>query len=229
MATKDYINKIINAHVLKGLKLLDDVSINMCVTSPPYWGLRDYKTEPIVWDGKTDCVHEWGSECIVKGQYGLNKDFNKRYSGYQGGNKKQEDMKFKEINQGSWCQKCGAWCGQLGLEPDFNLYIKHLCDIFDEVKRVLREDGSCWVNISDTYNSHSTGKGNVGGIEKNNKLLQDIQAGNHKKIDLPDKCLIGIPERFMLEMVNPNWVLKNNLTQQDKEYVMNELIKRGVL
>ena len=41
--------------------------------------------------------------------------------------------------------------GQLGLEPTFAEYIDKLCNIFDEVKRVLRDDGSCWVNISDTY------------------------------------------------------------------------------
>jgi len=41
--------------------------------------------------------------------------------------------------------------GQLGLEPTFDLYIKHLCDIFDEIKRVLRKDGTCWVNLGDTY------------------------------------------------------------------------------
>ena len=43
--------------------------------------------------------------------------------------------------------------GQLGLEPTFQEYIEKLCNIFDEVKRVLKKEGTCWVNIGDTYAS----------------------------------------------------------------------------
>jgi len=48
--------------------------------------------------------------------------------------------------------------GQLGLEPTFKEYINKLCDIFDEVKRVLKPTGTCFVNIGDTYYSVSGGK-----------------------------------------------------------------------
>lgn len=89
------LNKIHTGHALEILKTFPDASINMCITSPPYWGLRDYKTEPVKWQD--------------------------------------------------------GWLGELGTEPDFNAYINHLCDIFDEVKRVLKDDGTCWVNIGDTY------------------------------------------------------------------------------
>ena len=47
--------------------------------------------------------------------------------------------------------------GQLGLEPTFEEYIKKLCDIFDEVKRVLKNTGTCWVNMGDTYSGNKTG------------------------------------------------------------------------
>lgn len=89
------LNKIHTGHALEILKTFPDSSMNMCITSPPYWGLRDYKTEPVKWQD--------------------------------------------------------GWLGELGKEPDFNAYINHLCDIFDEVKRVLKDDGTCWVNIGDTY------------------------------------------------------------------------------
>lgn len=89
------LNKIYTGNALEILKTLPTSSINMTITSPPYWGLRDYKTTPVKW--------------------------------YDG------------------------WIGELGAEPNFDAYINHLCDIFDEVKRILKNDGTCWVNIGDTY------------------------------------------------------------------------------
>lgn len=50
-----------------------------------------------------------------------------------------------------FCLNCSAWKGSLGSEPTVDLYINHLCDIFDEVKRVLRKDGVCFVNLGDTH------------------------------------------------------------------------------
>ena len=85
-------NEIIQGDALSKLKELPDKSINMCLTSPPYWALRDYGVK-----------------------------------------------------------------GQLGLEATFDEYINKLCDIFDEVKRVLRDDGTCWVNIGDTYYGSGSG------------------------------------------------------------------------
>ena len=48
--------------------------------------------------------------------------------------------------------------GQLGLEPTFQEYISKLCDIFDEVKRVLKKEGTCFVNLGDTYSGNKNGK-----------------------------------------------------------------------
>lgn len=110
---------ILQGNALSVLKTVPDNSIDMCMTSPPYWTLRDYETAPLTWDGDAQCQHEW-------------KDANKR------------------IPHAS-CVKCGAWKGQLGWEPTPESYIKHLCDIFDEVKRVLKAEGSCWVNLDDSY------------------------------------------------------------------------------
>jgi DNA modification methylase len=52
--------------------------------------------------------------------------------------------------QGAFCQKCGAWLGTLGLEPTPELYVEHLVLIFREVKRVLADDGTLWLNIGDS-------------------------------------------------------------------------------
>jgi len=52
-------NKVLNCDVLEGLKRLPGESVNCVVTSPPYWGLRDYGLEPNIWGGNNDCEHEW--------------------------------------------------------------------------------------------------------------------------------------------------------------------------
>jgi len=128
----------------EGLKQLDDKSIDCVVTSPPYWSLRDYGDKTCtIWDGKADCEHEWGEEITIKMTGGTKSDKVKIKG-------KDNFQIFK--NNSNFCTKCGAWIGQLGLEPTFDLYITHLCDIFDEMKRVLKKTGTLWVNIGDTYN-----------------------------------------------------------------------------
>ena len=57
------------------------------------------------------------------------------------------------------CEKCGAWLGSLGLEPTYQLYVQHLVQVFREVWRVLRPDGTLWLNMGDCY---ATGGGKVG-------------------------------------------------------------------
>jgi site-specific DNA-methyltransferase (adenine-specific) len=233
----------------------------MIVTSPPYWGLRDYsevkkfkekddaesyiadKSEvygnlfngvnvhpqfsidydagkkkwivkysfPSIWDGKRGCDHEFDlREIVIKSSY--NKDFNERCGGGSG-KRKQEESQQLSFREG-FCSKCGAWLGSLGLEPDFNLYIKHLCDIFDETKRILKDYGTLWVNLGDTYYTISGGKflndnlyttdATEFGASSANKLKEGKQ--------LPQKCLVGIPERFKIEMIdNRGWINRSTI------------------
>ena len=103
--------------------------------------------------------------------------------------------------------------GELGSESNFDLYIKHLCDIFDLAKEVLREDGSLWINIGDTY---STQGGQNRDTNKDYSHYDSIKLNNRmigvpiiKKLKLPSKCLCMIPERFAIEMINRGWILRN--------------------
>jgi site-specific DNA-methyltransferase (adenine-specific) len=134
---------ILNANCLVALKAMPDRCVDMCLTSPPYWALRDYGTEGQIWDGDAACQHQWA-------------DTNTRMHNGRGDAQKgakyseQEPIPDRLISYAS-CHKCGAWKGPLGLEPTPELYIKHLCDIFDEVKRVLKPIGTCWVNLGDTH------------------------------------------------------------------------------
>ena len=55
-------NSIVQGHVLDVLAGVPDESISAVITSPPYWGLRSYGTEPQVWGGDAECQHVWGKE-----------------------------------------------------------------------------------------------------------------------------------------------------------------------
>src|SRR5574343_1937253 len=57
-------NKIYCGNTLDVLKSFPEESINCCITSPPYWALRDYGTDGVVWDGDADCEHEFGQDII---------------------------------------------------------------------------------------------------------------------------------------------------------------------
>ncbi len=103
--------------------------------------------------------------------------------------------------------------GQLGLEPTFQEYIDKLCNIFDEVKRVLKKTGTCWVNLGDTY---AAGGGKA--IEQSFKRQAAIDTGSYPS-DAPNsklrssmpKCLLQIPSRFSIEMCNRGWILRNTI------------------
>lgn len=129
------INIIILGHALNILPTLPPESFNCVVTSPPYWGLRDYGVEPVIWDEDKYCKHKWGDKTITL----------KHKSGETNPGKESwfKDKGASDDKGNCFCLRCNAWRGSLGLEPTFELYVKHLCDIFDEVKRVLRKDGTC--------------------------------------------------------------------------------------
>ena len=202
----DYINQIILGNALYELPKLPAESVNCCICSPPYWSLRDYGIEPVIWDGDKDCKHEWGLPIAGAGK-----------------NNDKTAGKIQRANKGSigrdngpdsnFCIKCGAWKGSLGLEPTFELYIKHLCDIFDEVKRVLRKDGTCWVNMGDSYGGSGNRSGHTLETSNLNRLTIGYGAtgGNQKATRGYEKSLLDIPYRFSIEMINRGWIKRNTL------------------
>jgi DNA modification methylase len=100
--------------------------------------------------------------------------------------------------------------GQLGLEKTFQEYITKLCDIFDETKRILKNSGTCWVNIGDTY--YSSGKTGSGEGEAGKNSLSVVRHQRRGgKTNLPEKSLCQIPSRFAIEMVNRGWILRNEI------------------
>ena len=122
-----------------------------------------------------------------------------------------------------WALRDYGIAEQLGLEQTFQEYIFKLCEIFDEVKRVLKKEGTCFVNVGDTYRGSGKGAG-----VSDKSTLRDKPIGEHKKKrrlakeswnfdkrpktkDEIAKCLCQIPSRFAIEMVNRGWILRNEI------------------
>jgi len=82
----------------------------------------------------------------------------------------------------------------LGLEPTFQLYIQHLIQIFDEVKRVLKKDGTCWVNLGDSYSGSGKGIGTDRTKGKESYTDDDIKKTDWKATGVQAKSLCQIPE-----------------------------------
>ncbi len=140
------------------LKTLSDESVHCCVTSPPYYALRDYGVE-----------------------------------------------------------------GQIGRETTPTEYIARLTEVFSEVRRVLRSDGTLWLNISDTY----AGKGNQGDfVDPKNPKGRNGQAValNHKVEGCKAKDMIGIPWMLAFALRNSGWYLRNDIIWM-KENPMPENVK----
>lgn len=188
-------------NALKMAEVLSPESIDCVITSPPYFSQRSYQTETTpIWGGDLTCKHEWGKEIKVQ-----------RHK--KGETNPGKEARFKEqggINQsgGMFCEICGAWKGSLGEEPQIDLYISHLCDIFDEVKKVLKKTGTLFVNLADTYWGGGRGGSDHGGKEN---LNQKGYGHSAKGKGYQNKCMCCVPERFKIEMVNRGWIARQTI------------------
>lgn len=137
------LNKIYCIDVLDGLKMLDDNSIDCVVTSPPYWGLRDYGIE-----------------------------------------------------------------GQLGLEKTPEEYVQKLVDVFHDVKRVLKKEGTVWLNLGDSY----AGSGSPGGDFRDGRGGDNyLRPYNRTGNGLKQKDLVGIPWRCAFALQSDGWWLRQDI------------------
>lgn len=153
---KDYLDKIICGDCLDVLSTLPDCSVNCCITSPPYWGLRDYGVE-----------------------------------------------------------------GQLGLESTPEEYVTKITAVFREVRRVLKDDGTLWLNLGDSYANQKSGDTYSGfndryfGIETDGgKQAQTVSNANVGKLDfngLKPKDLVGIPWRVAFALQADGWYLRQDI------------------
>jgi DNA modification methylase len=189
------------------LATLPAESVHCVVSSPPYWGLRDYQLPPTVWGGDDEgCAHAWGDE-ITAIQAG---------GGWAVGNSpdgKKKDFDLGVRSQGTFCAHCNAWRGSLGLEPTPAAYVAHLVEVFRAVRRVLRDDGTCWVNLGDSYASSAAGNSDATFSEK-----QASNRGNGTRRErstmapgLKPKDLVGIPWRVAFALQADGWWLRSEI------------------
>ena len=135
--------RVLNGDCREVLKTLPDESVHCCVTSPPYFGLRDY-----------------------------------------------------------------GMAGQIGLEPDPVDYVAGMVSVFREARRVLRNDGTLWLNLGDSY-----GHGTSAGRQKGDALLGDstADARTMARNGLKAKDLIGIPWRVAFALQADGWYLRQDI------------------
>ena len=126
--------RLIQGNSIDVLKTLESASVQCCVTSTPYYGLRDYGTAE--WEGgDVNCEHTTGN------QVQDNKAPGAIVSGVRPG------------SDNTVCKKCGARRidSQIGLEETPEAFVEKLAQVFREVWRVLKDDGTLWLNLGDSY------------------------------------------------------------------------------
>jgi DNA modification methylase len=173
--------------------------VQMCVTSPPYWGLRDYGTA--TWEGgDPECDHKKPGATKLFG----NPEFNENRPSREA----TDTVGYRDI-----CGKCGATRidAQVGLEATPEAYTARMVALFALVQSVLRDDGTCWVNIGDSY--AGGGKGNYGsGISTHGGTVEKHPNGSDFKYPgLKPKDLVGIPWRIAFALQADGWYLRQDI------------------
>jgi len=139
--------EILVGNCLDTLKTLKDKSVNCCVTSPPYFGLRDYGND-----------------------------------------------------------------NQIGLESSPEEYVNNLVKVFREVKRVLKDDGTLWLNLGDSYASRQSARDRVSGYSDKQSTNKGKLGGKQDiPLGLKQKDLIGIPWRVAFALQQDGWYLRQDI------------------
>lgn len=163
----------------------------VAVTSSPYYGLRWYgdETTRCFWGGTPGCDHDYVETYgpNMTGGTGPKSAKQVTNAGSQFGNEKEEPPSLL-------CIKCGSWWGELGREPYPEMYVEHLMEVLDAVRRTLTSDGTLWFNIGDSYAGSGKGPSGHNGIKGQEKRQGFVSKGVGK---LPPgykpKDLLGIP------------------------------------
>ncbi len=179
------------------LATLPAESVHCVVTSPPYFGLRDYGTA--TWEGgDADCEHL--GAVVRSGAPGSEKQASKRGS----------------TNVYSGDCACGATRidSQLGLEPTPSEYVANLVAVFREVRRVLRSDGTVWLNLGDSYAANGVSglavKGDTSTLVGTANAAHTAQRKT-VPFGLKPKDLVGIPWRVAFALQADGWYLRSDI------------------
>ena len=176
--------RIMVGDVLDKLAELPDESVHCVITSPPYWGLRDYGNAD--WEGgDVDCDHKRSQGDISSSNVAHNHNTNHA----------------QEPWPNSICGRCGATKQEkgIGLEPTFDEHVETLVRVFREVWRVLRKDGTLWLNYGDAY----CGGGRGGGGQKQDSNVGSVKVPSPIPSGLKPKDLMMMPARVAIALQQP--------------------------
>jgi DNA modification methylase len=182
-----------------------------CITSPPYWGLRDYGTG--IWEGgNVDHEHD--------------RVFARNGRGGSGPSEKQTENAYPSNFAAKICQ-CGARRvdQQVGLEETVDHYIEALVETFRAVRNILADDGTCWVVLGDSYAGSwgNQGRKPERGSQRpiNGPMIQNVHDGQYPQAThtgsadrtpgYKPKDLIGIPWRVAFALQADRWYLRQDL------------------
>lgn len=194
------------------LRELPDASVHCVVTSPPYWGLRDYGTA--TWEGGDPACEHKAAKRKTRYDYAL--DSSPIQQGSRTGTDAQAGMYLPV------CPTCGAVREdhQLGLEPTPEEYVADMVAVFREVWRVLRDDGTAWLNLGDTFSSRGGAGGTMASAAFGAKRQQPRpEAADPERMGrwnrdwqgLKPKDLVGIPWRVAFALQDDGWYLRSDI------------------
>ena len=190
------LNTILVGDVYNLIDTIPDNYVDLVVTSPPYWGLRNYGTA--IWTGgnNDNCNHEAAK---IKTRFDYSLETSLLQKPYVSSDAAQYQIR---------CPDCNAIQQdyQLGNEPHFEMYLDKLILLFSKVKRVVKDTGSIWVNLGDTYSTKPVGRynGKDSDSTSTSGQLDKTLSG------ITNKSQIMIPERFAIRMIDELKLIKRN-------------------
>jgi DNA modification methylase len=215
------VTRVLVGDVRAMLATLPDNSVSMCVTSPPYWGLRAYGTEPQVWGGDGSCLdaHEWGDE-------------GRKIDNNNGNGSEAAQLAFNKesrysVVQSAFCRRCNAWRGELGSEPTPDLFIANLVAVFREVRRVLHPSGTLWLNIGDSYSSNPGAVSKPEGGSLNGSKLSGHRTWLQNRPEgIKPKDLLLMPYRLALALQADGWWVRSQIVWAKKSAMPESVTDR---
>lgn len=192
-------NKVYWGDCRESLRLMakEGIKVQTCVTSPPYYGLRDYGTGTWI-GGDENCSHKRDS-----------KHSDKTITGHANKDLTVGDAIYKTV-----CPKCGAVRKdlQIGLEETPQEFIDNLVEVFACVWDILADDGTLWVNLGDSYSAGGRGGGQEGSIQQGNKGSTTGEVfGTWKVEGFRPKNLLGMPWRLAFALQDFGWNLRQDI------------------
>jgi DNA modification methylase len=126
------------------------------------------------------------------------------------------------------CSRCGAWRGQLGLEATPDEYVEHLVEVFREVARVLRDDGTLWLVLGDSYCtvSHGPRGHNAPDPKLVERRAQGTQVNRRPLPGLKHKDLVGIPWMVAFALRADGWYLRSDILWAKKNALPESVTDR---